>query len=65
LQTNDALPNAEFVELKPNRACFDGASQDVDALLIGGESGSVFTLLYPDFDAVTPDRSRVALIIQR
>jgi len=65
LQTDDALPNAELVELKSDREYLDGASQDVDALLIGSESGSALTLLCPDFEVVVPDGPRVALIIQR
>lgn len=33
----------------------------LDALLISAESGSAFTLLYPEFEVVTPTRRKIAL----
>ena len=56
-----ALPNAELVELETNRAYFEEAWKEIDALLISAESGAAYTLLFPDFEAVVPDGVRVRL----
>jgi hypothetical protein len=40
----------------------DGASEEVAALLMNGESGSAFTLLYPDFEVVIPDRPSSSVV---
>ena len=55
------LPNAELVELWTNREFFDERWKDVDGLLISAESGSAFTLLYPEFEVVVPDGRRMSL----
>jgi ABC-type amino acid transport substrate-binding protein len=56
-----ALPNAEFVELPSNRQFFQGAHREVDAFLTGAETGSAFTLFYPEFEVVIPNDQRVSL----
>ncbi len=50
------LPNAEFVDIYADRDFFTGtgAGKDWDALFISAEEGSAWTLLYPDFQVVTP-----------
>ncbi len=55
------LPRAELVELTTNRAFFEESRDTLDGLLISAESGSAFTLLYPEFEVVIPDMPRVAL----
>jgi Na+/H+-dicarboxylate symporter/ABC-type amino acid transport substrate-binding protein len=55
------LPDAELVELPTNRDFFEREHRELDALLISAESGSAFTLLYPDFEVVVPDGDRVSL----
>ena len=59
LQT--ALPQAQLIEIPTNRQFFDEGFQELDALLISAESGSVFTLLYPEFEVVVPTDLRVTL----
>jgi ABC-type amino acid transport substrate-binding protein len=56
-----ALPQAELVELPTNQQFFDEAWEKLDALLISAESGSAFTLLYPEFEVVIPNDLRVEL----
>ncbi len=56
-----SLPNAELVELRTNREFFDGTEGELEALLISAESGSAFTLLYPQFEVVIPSGPRVSL----
>lgn len=59
---HEALPqDAQFVELPSNQTFFDGAHRNLDALLINAESGSAFTLLYPEFEVVVPEGRSVAL----
>jgi ABC-type amino acid transport substrate-binding protein len=59
---HEALPqDAQLVELPSNQTFFDGAHQNLDALLINAESGSAFTLLYPEFEVVVPQGRSVAL----
>ena len=55
------LPQAELVELRTNQEYFDKEWETLDALLISAESGSAFTLLYPDFEVVIPDGLKVSL----
>ncbi len=55
------LPRAELIELPTNRMFFEEAGDALDGLLISAESGSAFTLLYPEFEVVIPDMPRVAL----
>ena len=49
-------PNLEFVILDSYREFFEqtGEGEDLDALYTGAESGSAWTLLYPEFQVVTP-----------
>ena len=56
-----ALPNAELVEIRNNRDYFKGRLADLDALLISAESGSAFTLIYPNFEVVVPSDQNVKL----
>ena len=48
--------NVEFVVLESYRDFFEnrGAAEGLDALYTGAESGSAWTLLYPNFQVVTP-----------
>jgi hypothetical protein len=56
-----ALPQAELLELSTNQLYFDSDWDRLDALLISAESGSAFTLLYPEFEVVVPDGLQVSL----
>ena len=56
-----ALPDAELVEIENNRDYFKGKTPNLDALLISAESGSAFTLLYPEHEVVVPQGLRVKL----
>lgn len=60
-RARQALPNAELVEMPTHRTFFENASEDLDALLISAESGSAFTLFYPDYEVVIPEGPRIAL----
>ncbi len=55
-KVKELLPNAEFIDLESDREFFEGqgAGQDLDALFISAEAGSAWTLLYPNFQVVTP-----------
>ncbi len=55
------LPNANLVKLPTNTDFFEKAYRQCDALLISAESGSAFSLFYPDFEVVVPDTNRVSL----
>ncbi len=55
------LPRAELIELPTNGEFFETETHGLDALLISAESGSAFTLLYPDFEVVIPDGTQVSL----
>ncbi len=57
----DALPEVELVKLPTNRQFFEESGEQLDALLTSAESGSAFTLLYPDFEVVVPIGLRVTL----
>lgn len=57
----ELLPEAELVEIVNNGAYFLGKTDDLDALLISAQSGSVFTLMYPEFEVVVPERLSVQL----
>lgn len=48
------LPQVELVELTENQHFFEEQHADLDALLISAESGSAFTLLYPEYEVVVP-----------
>ncbi len=56
-----AIPDAVLVEIKNNRDYFTGQAENLDALLISAESGSAFTLIYPEFEVVIPRELRVKL----
>ena len=57
------MPNVEFVVLESDRDFFEGAEtgKNLDALLISAEEGSAWTLLYPNFQVVTPFTPQIAL----
>ncbi len=55
------LPEANFIELPSNRQFFQGAHKDLDAFMTGAETGSAFTLFYPEFEVVVPDGQRVSM----
>ncbi len=55
------LPAAELVEIANNGDYFTGKVADLDALLISAESGSAFTLIYPEYEVVVPRELRVKL----
>ncbi len=57
----ESLPQAELIELETNREFFESQWQHLDALLISAESGSAFTLLYPDFEVVVPAGRPISL----
>ena len=57
------LPNVEFVNLESDREFFEetGPGKDLDALFISAEEGSAWTLLYPNFQVVTPFPRQISL----
>ena len=57
------LPNVEFVVLESDRDFFEDTEKgkNLDALLISAEEGSAWTLLYPNFQVVTPFPRQIAL----
>jgi ABC-type amino acid transport substrate-binding protein len=55
------LPDVDLVQLPSDREYFERAWQDLDGLLISAESGSAFTLMYPDFEVVVPSGAHVAV----
>ncbi len=57
----EAIPDAELVEINNNGDYFTGKTQPLDALLVSAESGSAFTLTYPDYEVVVPSDLRVKL----
>lgn len=58
----EGLPrDAQLIELASNREFFEHAHRDLDALLISAESGSAFTLLYPEFEVIVPEGRTVSL----
>lgn len=57
----DLLPQAELVELRSNGEFFESDAHELSALLISAESGSAFTLLYPEFEVVIPSGPRVSI----
>ena len=56
-----SLPTVDLVELATNQSFFDEAHSKLDALLISAESGSAFTLLYPEFEVVVPPELKTSL----
>jgi ABC-type amino acid transport substrate-binding protein len=57
----EALPNATLIQLPNSQQFFQHDFSGFDALFISAESGSAFTLLYPEFEVVIPDDLRVQL----
>jgi len=58
----ESLPgDTQVIELSSGREFFVDAQRELDALLISAESGSAYTLLYPDFEVVVPDGPKTAL----
>jgi ABC-type amino acid transport substrate-binding protein len=60
----EILPNAELIRLAESRAFFENdpnGPNRLDVLLISAESGSAFTLIYPQFQVVVPEGERVSL----
>ena len=55
-KVKELLPDVEFIDLASDREFFEGqgAGQDLDALFESAEAGSAWTLLYPNFQVVTP-----------
>jgi ABC-type amino acid transport substrate-binding protein len=56
-----ALPDAQFIEIRKNGEYFTNTELALDALLISAESGSAFTLLYPDHEVAIPEDLEVKL----
>jgi ABC-type amino acid transport substrate-binding protein len=56
-----AFPGVNLVEIKNNRDFFVGKHPELDALLISAETGSAFTLMYPNFEVVVPNGLSVRL----
>lgn len=48
------LPDAELVPIETPRAYFTGKLPDLDALVMGAETGSAWSLVYPAFNVVVP-----------
>jgi ABC-type amino acid transport substrate-binding protein len=57
----ELIPNVELVEIGSNRDYFERDGTRLDGLLISAESGSAFTLMYPDFGVVVPSGAKVSL----
>ncbi len=55
------FPEITLVKLSSNREYFEGAWRKLDGLLISAESGSAFSLEYPDFEVVVPEGARVSI----
>ena len=55
-KVKELLPDVEFIDLESDREFFEGqgAGRDLDALFESAEAGSAWTLLYPNFQVVTP-----------
>ena len=55
------IPNATFVKFENNRDFFTAEPGEIDAMLMSLESGSAFTLVYPEYDVVVPAGLNVQL----
>ena len=53
------MPHAEIVTVNSSREFFAGKRPDLDALVVGAETGSAWTLVYPAFDVVVPKPGRI------
>lgn len=49
------LPYAEIVAVESPQEFFQGKRDDLDALIISAEGGSVWTLIYPEYQIVIPE----------
>jgi Na+/H+-dicarboxylate symporter len=56
-----SLPEATLIQLPSNRQFFQGAHKELDAFLTGAETGSAFTLFYPEFEVVVPKDQRISM----
>ena len=50
----EKFPKATFVVVKTPRDFFKGKVKDIDAFVYSAESGSAWTMLYPEFSTVVP-----------
>jgi len=57
-RARELVPNATVVELQSPREFFEHKGVRIDALLIDAESGSAWTLLYPEYQVVIPDEMK-------
>jgi len=57
----DYIPQAEIVLLSSPREFFRDESDNLDALVLTAESGSAWSLIYPDFSVVVPQPDIVAV----
>ncbi|MGB7345289.1 MAG: transporter substrate-binding domain-containing protein, partial [Pirellulaceae bacterium] len=53
-RVRQSIPDAEIVEIESNRQFFDSSDLQLDALLVSAETGSAFTLMYPNYEVVVP-----------
>ena len=51
---HELLPQAKLVTINTPRSFFKGKSPKVDAFVYSAESGSAWTMLYPEFSTVVP-----------
>jgi ABC-type amino acid transport substrate-binding protein len=54
------LPQAETVQIESTRWFFE-EEHDLDALILSGEAGAAWCILYPGFQVVVPTRRRVSM----
>ena len=54
-QLGSVLPNADIFAVGSVREFFQGKREDLDALIIGAEGGSAWTLIHPEFQIVIPE----------
>lgn len=55
------LPRAELVEVSSPRDYIENRSDELDAMVMTAESASAWSLLYPQFSAVTPESVTIRL----
>jgi ABC-type amino acid transport substrate-binding protein len=56
-----SLPDAEIIKIDNIRDFFDNRNPSLDALLVSAETGSAFSLLYPNFEVVVPQEIHAKL----
>ena len=61
MSVRTAFNTQALIELKSNREFFEHAHRELDALLISAESGSAYTLFYPEYEVIVPEGPRIAL----